>query len=144
MQGGTIPDIGSFIIPNLYTGSIIRQNLKESKGSFISASDTSHRVAGIFIGLFMRMNHPDIDPATAFPQFVLNYMNPWLGGVDARNLLIAAVGTGAGLALGISTIFTKDIYANYINKGADDKAPFDIPMGHCINSVPGTAFHNRK
>ena len=69
----------------------------------------------------MRMNHPDIDPATAFPQFVLNYMNPWLGGVVLATLLIAAVGTGAGLALGISTIFTKDIYKNYINKGADDK-----------------------
>ena len=77
-------------------------------------------IAGIFIGLFMKMNHPNMDPASAFPQFVLNYMNPWISGIVLATLLVAIVGTGAGLALGISTIFTKDIYKEYINKKAKD------------------------
>jgi len=77
-------------------------------------------IAGIFIGLFMKMKHPGMNPASAFPQFVLNYMDPWLGGIVLSTLLVAVVGTGAGLVLGISTIFTKDIYKNYINKNADD------------------------
>jgi len=77
-------------------------------------------IAGIFVGLFMKLKHPGMNPASAFPQFVLNYMNPWLGGIVLATLLVAVVGTGAGLALGISTIFTKDIYKKYINKNADD------------------------
>ncbi|HCJ58318.1 sodium:solute symporter family protein [Lutispora sp.] len=77
-------------------------------------------IAGIFIGLFMKMNHPNMNAASAFPRFVLEYMSPWLGGIVLATLLVAVVGTGAGLALGISTIFTKDIYKNYINKNADD------------------------
>lgn len=79
-------------------------------------------VAGIFIGLFMKMNHPDLNPALAFPQFVLRYINPWLSGIVLATLLVTVVGTGAGLSLGISTMFTKDIYKVYINKeAADDK-----------------------
>lgn len=98
------------------------KTLKESKaGSLISAFLIPPiGIAGIFIGLFMKMNHPEMNPASAFPQFVLNYMNPWLGGIVLATLLVAVVGTGAGLSLGISTIFTKDIYKNYINKKADD------------------------
>ena len=98
------------------------KTLKESRtGSLISAFLIPPiGIAGIFIGLFMRINYPNINPASAFPQFVLKYMNPWLSGIVLATLLIAAVGTGAGLALGISTVFTKDIYKNYIDKEADD------------------------
>jgi len=98
------------------------KTLREAKkGSLISAFLIPPiGIAGIFIGLFMKMNHPDINPASAFPQFVLNYMNPWLGGVVLATLLVAVVGTGAGLSLGISTILTKDIYKNHINKNVDD------------------------
>ncbi|MGE5678235.1 MAG: sodium:solute symporter family protein [Pseudomonadota bacterium] len=98
------------------------RTLKESKaGALISACLIPPiGIAGIFIGLFMKMNHPDIDSAMAFPKFVMDYMDPWLGGIVLATLLVTVVGTGAGLSLGISTIFTKDIYANYINTKADD------------------------
>ncbi|MDD4834397.1 MAG: sodium:solute symporter family protein [Lutispora sp.] len=98
------------------------KTLKESKaGALISAFLIPPiGIAGIFVGLFMKMNHPDMNSASAFPKFVLEYMNPWLGGIVLATLLVAVVGTGAGLSLGISTIFTKDIYKNYINKKADD------------------------
>jgi SSS family solute:Na+ symporter len=98
------------------------KNTRESKlGALASAFIIPPiGIAGTFIGLFMKMKFPDIDPASAFPAFVLNYLNPWFGGVVLATLLIATVGGGAGLALGISTIMTNDIYKKYINKNADD------------------------
>ncbi|BCV24503.1 sodium:solute symporter [Gelria sp. Kuro-4] len=70
-------------------------------------------VPGILIGLFMRKNFPDLDPAQAFPAFVLRFLPAPLAGVALATLLVAVVGTGAGLALGISTMVTKDIYRRY-------------------------------
>jgi len=104
------------------------KNLKESKlGSLISGILIPPiGLAGIFIGLFMKMNYPDMNPASAFPLFVLKYMNPWLGGIVLATLLVTIVGTGAGLSLGISTIFTKDIYKNFINTDADDKKQLQV------------------
>jgi SSS family solute:Na+ symporter len=48
-------------------------------------------------------------------------MPPLLGGVVLATLLIAVIGTWAGLNLGISTMLTRDIYKRYIDKKADDK-----------------------
>lgn len=78
-------------------------------------------LAGIFIGLYMKMNYPTMKASAVFPQFVLNCMPPFVAGIVMAALLIAVVGTGAGLALGISTMLTKDIYKNYINKNSNDK-----------------------
>jgi len=98
------------------------ESLKEAKaGSLISGLFTPPiGIAAIYIGLYMKMRHPDINPASAFPLFVMENMNPWLAGVVLATLLIAVVGTGAGLSLGISTMFTKDIYIRYFDKNADD------------------------
>lgn len=68
-------------------------------------------LAGVVIGLFMRLNHPGISPSSAFPSFVLGYLPPWLGGIVLASLFIAVLGTGSGLALGIGVILSKDFYA---------------------------------
>ena len=78
-------------------------------------------IAGILIGLFMRMAHPSIDPVTVFPQFVIMYLPPWLGGVVLAALFVAVLGTGAGLALGVGVILAKDLYAWLINPRAGDR-----------------------
>lgn len=77
-------------------------------------------LAGILVGLYMRIHFPDIDPAAALPLFILTHINPWLGGIILATLLTAIVGTGAGLTLGISTILVKDVYKPYIDKKAGD------------------------
>ncbi|WMJ77736.1 MULTISPECIES: sodium:solute symporter family protein [unclassified Sedimentibacter] len=64
---------------------------------------------GVFIGMFMKLNYPNIDPAQSFPIFVINHMPSLFGGLVLATLLIAIVGTGAGLSLGISTIINNDI-----------------------------------
>jgi SSS family solute:Na+ symporter len=78
-------------------------------------------IAGILVGLYMRANFPDINPAEALPFFVIKFMNPWIGGVVLATLLIAVMGTGSGLTLGVSTMLARDIYKKLINPKADDE-----------------------
>ena len=66
-------------------------------------------IGGILVGLFMRATHPGIVAKTALTSFVTEYMPPVLSGVVLGTLFIAVVGTGAGLALGISFILNEDI-----------------------------------
>ena len=63
----------------------------------------------VMVGMFMRLHHPDIAPIEALPLFILQYLPPWLGGVAIGALLLAAVGSAAGLALGVGTMLTCDI-----------------------------------
>lgn len=77
-------------------------------------------VGGIFVGMYMKLNYPDIVPGTALPLFIMEKVPPLLGGVILATLLVALVGTGAGVSLGISSMISNDIYKIYINKNADD------------------------
>jgi len=62
-----------------------------------------------------------MNPALAFPQFIIEYLPPLLGGVALAALLITVTGTGAGLALGFGTIITNNIYLRFFNKERQDK-----------------------
>lgn len=76
-------------------------------------------IAGIFVGMFMRLRFPDMDPAGALPVFVDKFLPDFLGGIILAALLIAIVGTGAGLALGISSMLSGDIYKSVRPKASD-------------------------
>lgn len=78
-------------------------------------------LAGIVIGLYMRSANPSLAPAEAFPRFVLEYLPPWLGGIVLAALFVAVVGTGAGLALGVGVIASKDLYGWFIDPKANDR-----------------------
>lgn len=67
-------------------------------------------LAGVWVGLYMRIAMPWINPRQALPLFILQALPDWLGGLVLATLFIATVGTGAGLVLGVSTMFTQDIY----------------------------------
>lgn len=69
-------------------------------------------IGGILIGLYMRVNYPELPARLAFPQFVIDFLPGLPAGMVLATLLIAVVGTGAGLALGISSIVSKDILPN--------------------------------
>lgn len=64
---------------------------------------------GILVGLYMRASCPGIVAKTALTAFVTEHMPAALSGVVLGTLFIAVVGTGAGLALGISFIINEDI-----------------------------------
>lgn len=103
------------------------KNVNSSRwGAFISAIMIPPiGLAGIFVGLYMRMNYPDINPVEALPLFVLRYFDPWMAGIIIGTLLIAVIGTGAGLALGIGTILA-GIYRAYISPGISDKKQLQL------------------
>ena len=73
-------------------------------------------IGGILVGLFMRATHPGIVAKTALTGFVTEYMPPVLSGIVLGTLFIAVVGTGAGLALGISFILNEDIVDRLTHK----------------------------
>ncbi len=79
-------------------------------------------VGGILVGLYMRANFPDIAAKTALTSFVLDQLPGLPGGVVLGTLFIAVVGTGAGLAMGISTVVRRDILMHFFPKlGSDAK-----------------------
>ncbi len=78
-------------------------------------------IAGIFVGMYMKLNQPDIDSAIALPKFVTEVFPPFIGGIILAALFVALVGTGAGLSLGISSMATHDIYQVFIKPDASDK-----------------------
>jgi SSS family solute:Na+ symporter len=84
------------------------------------------------IGMYMRIHHPNIVPSEAFPLFLMNYLNPVLGGVCIATVLISSIATGAGLTLGIATMFVRDIYSQWINKTAGDKKQLFILRGTIV------------
>lgn len=87
------------------------------KGSLISAFMIPPiGVGGILIGMYMKLNYPDIVAAHAFPLFIMEKMPSFIGGIVLATLLIAIVGTGAGLSLGISTIINTDIINKFSKK----------------------------
>ncbi|QAT48371.1 sodium:solute symporter family protein [Caproiciproducens sp. NJN-50] len=96
-------------------------------------------VAGIFVGMYMRIAAPDIVPASAMPAFVLRCLPPLLGGVVLATLLVALVGTGAGLALGLSSMICNDIYKVYMNRNAADNVLLRISRT-VIFAILGGAF----
>ncbi len=77
--------------------------------------------AGVLVGLYMKSYFPHIVPSEALPLFVLHHLPDWLGGIILATLLISTVGCAAGLVLGISTMFSQDIYKKFIAPQADDK-----------------------
>lgn len=79
---------------------------------------------GILVGLYMRANaalYPGVTAKTALTTFVTSHVSPLLAGIILGTLFVAVVGTGAGLALGISTIVNNDIVKKLTHKFDDPK-----------------------
>lgn len=125
---GVTVDLGagiSLLLGVLTTQSYISailtaKNLKVSRaGALLSAVLVPLiGIAGIFVGMYMKLNYPGIDTKMALPVFIMDKMPPLVAGIMLATLLVAVVGTGAGLALGMSSIFCRDIYKVYINRDA--------------------------
>lgn len=71
-------------------------------------------IGGILVGLYMRRFVPELASAKlALPQFISTHMPPVLCGVIFAALFIAVVGTGAGLALGISSTISNNLVKSW-------------------------------
>lgn len=88
-------------------------------------------LGGILVGMYMRIHTPAEVLAdsellataakTAFPNFILQKLPPFIAGIVLVTLLVAVLGTGSGLALGISTIIHRDIVNSVTEKFRDAK-----------------------
>ena len=76
-------------------------------------------LAGILVGFYMRIYFPETPSASVLPMFVLLHLPDFLGGIILAALLVALVGTGAGLALGISSVLSADIYKPLRRKASE-------------------------
>ncbi len=99
------------------------KSLRESrKGALVAAIlSPPIGICGILVGLFMRANFPTTPSAEVFPVFIMQFLPPIVAGIVLGTLLIAVIGTWAGLTLGISTMFTRDIYQKLIKVNASGK-----------------------
>ena len=81
-------------------------------------------VGAALVGMAMRIRRPEIASAQAFPRFVLEFMPGLLGGVVLATLLITVLVAGAGLALGIGTIVSQDLYCRMAKNPSDRNTLF--------------------
>ncbi len=73
-------------------------------------------IGGILVGLYMRAHFPGLAAKTALTTFVTQYMPAGLSGIVLGTLFIAVVGTGAGLALGMSFVLNEDILDRFTHR----------------------------
>lgn len=76
-------------------------------------------LGGVLIGMYMKTAFPSMDAAQTFPEFILLYFPGFWAGVFLAVLLVAIIGCGAGLTLGISSIVTNNLYARIVPDSTD-------------------------
>jgi SSS family solute:Na+ symporter len=78
-------------------------------------------LGGVAVGMFMRVHEPSIAAAQALPLFAAHYVSPVLSGVMLGAILITVITCAGGLALGIATMFTRDLYQHYLRPNMGDR-----------------------
>ena len=120
---------GLFSLASMIVGVISTQTYVQS---IFSAKDSKTAAMGcitaalivipvglpsVMIGMFMSVMHPQINSIDALPLYLVTYLPDWLGGIGLGALLISALGSLSGLALGVGTMISRDLVKN-IWKGA--------------------------
>ena len=115
---------GLFSLVSMIVGVISTQTYVQS---IFSAKDSKTVAAGcitaalivipvglpsVMIGMFMSKMHPEINSIDALPMYLVTYLPEWLGGVGLGAILISAMGSLSGLALGVGTMISRDLVKN--------------------------------
>ncbi len=110
--GPTIVDMGSMITGVLSTQIYLQavfsaKTIRQARnGAFLSALIIPPiGVLGIIVGLYLRAHYPELEGASAqaLPFFFKQAFPPALAAFCSAVLLLAILGTGAGLVLGVTT-----------------------------------------
>lgn len=111
LGAGASTVIGVMCTQTYIQGFLSAQNEQAAfRGMILSGAFTLlSGLPAIWVGLFMRRYHPDIIPIDALPLFIMTYLPDWFAGVSIGMLIIASVGSAAGLVLGMGTILSNDI-----------------------------------
>ena len=99
------------------------RDVRQSRiGAIVAGSSaTLFGIGGVLVGMFMRIREPNITPAQALPLFAVHYFSPVLGGVMLGAILITVITCAGGLALGIATMITRDLYQRDLRPRRSDR-----------------------
>lgn len=61
------------------------------------------------IGMYMKMNYPDLTPARALPMFMVYNYPGLVAGIFIGGLMLAALTSNAGLSLSVATMLQRDV-----------------------------------
>lgn len=99
-------------------------------GSVVAGIGTTvFGLGGVLVGMFMRVHEPNIAAAQALPLFAAHYFSPVMSGIMLGAILITVVTCAGGLALGIATMFTRDLYQHYIRPQMGDREGLLVARG---------------
>ncbi len=99
-----------------------RDNAQARIGTITAGIGTTvFGLGGVAVGMFMRVHEPNIMPAEALPLFAAHYFSPLLSGIMLGAILITVITCAGGLALGISTMVTRDLYQHYFRPTMNDR-----------------------
>ena len=123
LAGGVSVVVGFISTQSFIQPVFAGKSLKSARwGSLLAAASfPCFGAAGVVVGMYMRSAYPDIDPVAALPLFLLLHLPSWLGGVGVATLLVSLLLTSSALALGIATLFSRDIFLQ-LKPGAGDKS----------------------
>jgi solute:Na+ symporter, SSS family len=103
----------------LLSGRDVRQS---RIGAIVAGVGTTvFGLGAVAVGMFMRIHEPHIAPAQALPLFAAHYFSPVLSGMMLGAILITVITSAGGLALGIATMITRDLYQPYIRPQLSDR-----------------------
>lgn len=86
------------------------------RGAFYSAALIPPLgLLGVIVGLYMRQTAPSLNSALALPTFISQTFPAAFAGLAFAALLIAAVGTASGLALGVATTLKIDVLQRWMS-----------------------------
>ncbi len=119
--GQGIIDLGSMIVgvisTQIYLQAIFsaRDVRSARNGAYLGAAIIPPvGIMGIVIGLYLKAYHPELEgnTAQALPFFLNTYFPPALAAFFSAGLLLVALGTGAGLVLGVTTNLDVDFFGS--------------------------------
>ncbi len=104
--------IGIITTQSYFSAIVTAKSLKASKsGAYITAIIVPIMgIAGVFVGMYMKLNYPGIVTKTALPVFIQDKMPPLIAGIMLATLLVTVTGTGAGLSFGMASMVYRNIY----------------------------------
>ena len=99
------------------------RDVRQSRiGAIIAGAGTTvFGLGGVAVGMFMKIHEPNIDAAQALPLFAEHYFSPVLSGIMLGAILITVITCAGGLALGIATMVTRDLYQHYLRPRMQDR-----------------------
>jgi SSS family solute:Na+ symporter len=99
------------------------RNLRQSRvGTIVAGVGTTvFGLGGVAVGMFMKIHEPNIAPSQSLPLFAAHYFSPVLSGILLGAILITVITCAGGLALGIATMVTRDLYQHYIRPQMQDR-----------------------